>query len=108
MLEVGEIYKQGEDYQQYRVQSINELQVIVNHFNNYPLITKKLADYELFKQAIQLIQQKEHLTEHGLYKLVAIKASMNLGLSDELKAAFTNITPVVRPLVQNLPIPDPN
>ena len=33
---------------------------------------------------------------------------MNRGLSDELKAVFTNITPVVRPLVQNLPILDPH
>jgi hypothetical protein len=35
-----------------------------------------------------LISHKEHLTPEGLRKLVAIKASMNQGLSDELKASF--------------------
>lgn len=28
---------------------------------------------------------------------MAIKASMNLGLSDELKSAFPDITPAIRP-----------
>jgi len=37
----------------------------------------------------------------GLEKIVAIKASMNKGLSPELKAAFPNITPMDRPLVKN-------
>lgn len=32
---------------------------------------------------------------------------MNRGLTDELKAGFPDTFPIVRPLVQNLPIPDP-
>ena len=36
----------------------------------------------------------EHLTIEGLQKIVAIKASMNRGLSDKLKQAFPNIIPV--------------
>lgn len=32
-----------------------------------------------------MINHKEHLTEEGLIKIVAIKAAMNLGLSDKLK-----------------------
>jgi len=71
------------------------------------LITQKRADYELFKQAIRLMEQKEHLTEAGLAKIVAIKASMNRGLSEELKVAFPKIITIARPLVQNLPILDP-
>jgi hypothetical protein len=39
---------------------------------------------------------------------VAIKASMNNGLSDELKAAFPNTKPVNRPAVDFKGIPDPN
>ena len=53
-----------------------------------------------------LIQNKEHLTMEGLSKIVAIKASMNTGLSDELKAAFPDITPVQRPNVLNCRIKD--
>jgi hypothetical protein len=44
----------------------------------------------------------------GLEKIVAIKASMNKGLSPELKAAFPNITSMDRPLVKDSKIQDPN
>lgn len=56
---------------------------------------------------IELIKCKEHLTKEGLERLVAIKASINLGLSDELKTAFPKIVPVNRPSVANQNIPDP-
>jgi len=74
----------------------------------YPLITQKRSDYELFKQAVELMKQKEHLTEEGLRKLVAIKASMNKGLSDELKLAFPDTHPVPRPVVENQEIKYPH
>ena len=37
------------------------------------------------------MNNKEHLTIEGLHKIVAIKASLNLGLSNELKTSFSNI-----------------
>jgi hypothetical protein len=43
----------------------------------------------------------------GLNKIVAIKASINKGLSSELKAAFPLITPVQRPKVEEILIHDP-
>ncbi len=57
--------------------SIKNLKVIINHLDQYPLITKKLADYLLFKQSVALIEEKQHLTMEGLLKLVGIKASLN-------------------------------
>ena len=39
----------------------------------------------------------EHLTLDGLNKIVAIKASMNRGLSEKLKFAFPDVVPAVRP-----------
>src|SRR5690606_8537170 len=49
---------------QLRVYSIKELEILQNHFDKYPLITQKCADYQLFKQAFLLIKKKnkEHLT----------------------------------------------
>ena len=41
-------------------------------------------------------------------KIIAIKASMNLGLSDKLKAAFPSVVPVDRPLVNLQKIDDPH
>src|SRR4051812_46701698 len=54
------------------------------------------------------MEQKEHLTEAGLAKIVAQKASMNLGLSDELKAAFPDTIPVPKPKVEDQEIKDHN
>ena len=51
---------------------------------------------------------KEHLTKDGLIKIVAIKASINRGLSEKLKSAFPDVVPVVRPLLKNLTVKDPN
>ena len=77
---VGKIYKHGIDSIQYRVSSLNDLQVIIDHFDKYPLITQKQADYILFKQAINLIYNKEHLSSTGLLKIVRIKSALNWGL----------------------------
>lgn len=105
-LKVGGITKQGPESCQFRVSSVKDLAVIINHFDKYPLITKKFADYELFKQAFYLIINKEHVKEEGLRKIIAIKASMNLGNSVALKEAFPGIVPVLRPSVPNRIIPD--
>jgi hypothetical protein len=103
----GNIHKHGSEAYQFRVDSIKDLRVLINHFDRYPLITQKFADYELFKQAFHLILNKQHLTNEGLRKIVAIKASINKGLSVELQTAFPNIKPVKRPEVVNVLIPDP-
>ena len=94
---VGNIYKYGSNLFQLRVVSIKNLTKIIDHFNKFPLITQKHADYELFKQAFQLMEEGEHLTLDGLNKIVAIKASMNRGLSEKLKFAFPDVVPAVRP-----------
>jgi hypothetical protein len=74
--------------------------IIIPHFLKYPLLTKKRADFELFKLAAEFISKKEHLTIEGLQRVVNIRASMNLGLSDVLKTAFSKTIPVKRPIVE--------
>jgi len=85
---VGTITSHGKTKVQYRVSSIKELQVIIQHFDNFPLITQKWSDFQLFKSAFELVKYKEHLTSEGLIKIVCIKASMNLGLPVDLSRAF--------------------
>lgn len=93
---------QGENACQYRVTSLKDLiDVIIPHFTNYPLMSQKRADFELFKQAVYLLKDKKHFTSEGLQELINIKASLNLGLSDKLKAVFPNIIPVPRPISEN-------
>jgi hypothetical protein len=51
---------------------------------------------------------KRHLTLEGIQEIMAIKASINRGFSDQLKAAFPKINPVTRPLVLDQEIKDPH
>ena len=74
-----------------RVQSLKELETVRNHFQKFPLITKKRADYKLFQMVIITIKRKEHLTYEGLRKIVAIRAAMNWGLSEKLNLAFADV-----------------
>ena len=92
---------------QYRVESLKDLSLIINHFDKYPLITKKQADYALFKSAYNLIMSKSHVTQEGLLTLVSLKAALNRGLSETLNIAFPDRIPVMRPEVQLLENIDP-
>lgn len=82
--------------------------MLVDHFDKYPLITYKLVDYLLFKRAFELMFRKEHLTLEGLNQIVAIKASINKGLSSELKNAYPSITPASIPSIETSKVGDPH
>ena len=99
-LGVGSIGKDRKDSVQFRVTSIKELSVIMDHFSKYPLITQKRADYELFNRILDLMKSQQHLSLDGLKKIVSLKAAMNNGLSEKLKAAFPDVVPVQRPSVE--------
>lgn len=85
------VLKVKKDIVQFRVFSIKDLDIIIKHFDLYPLITKKLADYLLFREAVELIKNKEHLTLEGFNKIISIRASMNKGLPETLKKDFSTI-----------------
>ena len=83
----------------YSVNSIEDLKnVIIPHFDKYPLQTKKYVDYSLFKSAVLLVKERKHYTTEGLHEIVSIRASMNKGLTETLNANFSNITPFPKPL----------
>jgi LAGLIDADG endonuclease len=85
----GGIYlaRNGE-FVNYIISSIKDLNKLLVHLEKYPLLTQKSADFFFFKQIIDLINNKAHLTVEGLNQIVNLKASMNLGLSDKLKLEF--------------------
>lgn len=86
----------------YQVNSLNDLvNVIIPHFELYPLLTNKKADFLLFKLAMELIKQKEHINIEGIHKLLEIKTSLNKGLlNSELCSSFNNIVPKERSKIQ--------
>jgi LAGLIDADG endonuclease len=86
------------------VRSLDEItKIIIPHFENYPLITKKQSDFLLFKEIAKLMDKGEHLTKDGLIKIISIKASLNKGLSDNLKLYFPNVIGIERSNI-DLPI----
>lgn len=92
----------------YKIYSIDQLSFVIKHFDLYPLYTQKQADYILFKQIYELIKNKQHLNEKGFKKIVMIRASINLGLSNALKSAFPDILAIERPKVRLPANIDPN
>lgn len=94
---VGKIYTRKDGYIEYIVNSMKEMEIIINHFNNYPLISQKLSDYKIFKLVFKLIKQKKHLTQEGFQEILSLKESLNNGLSEELKIVFPNIIPSLKP-----------
>lgn len=106
---VGVITREGEDMVTYRVSSLKDLaQVVIPHLDKYPLLTQKLADFEQFKVVVEMLKRKEHLTNEGLQQIVNIRASVNDGLPDTLISAFPNTIPVLRRVVVDQQIQDPN
>ena len=104
---VGKVRKNSNKTAIFRVDSIQELQIIIDHFNKYSLISAKVSDFLLFKQCYNLIKQKQHLNQAGLEQIVAFKYNLNKGLNDVLKKAFPSIVPVDRPKYIFKGIPNP-
>ena len=99
----------AKEYCTFRVDSIKDIfKIIIPHFNVYLPVTQKLGDYLLFRDIVIMMSNKEHLTLEGLNKIISIKASLNHGLSKELRAVFHKVKPVLRPLVIDQVIPHPD
>jgi len=83
----------------FRVSKLDDIiNVIIPHFIKYPLQSAKLIDFLLWQKCVMLIKMKEHLTEDGLHKILSLKSALNLGIPETIKAAFPNITTMVRPI----------
>lgn len=82
----------------YSVESIKDLiNVTIPHFDKYPLLTQKRADFELFKKIVIMMSNKEHLTLVGLKKIISIRASLNKGLTPLLTKHFPDTVACERP-----------
>lgn len=92
-LGVGDIAPDGLDGIRFRISSMKGFLVLINHLDQYPLITQKQADFILWRKIVMIIERKEHLTPTGLKAIINRRASLNLGISDELKAAFPETLP---------------
>jgi hypothetical protein len=84
----------------YSVDSNKDFTNWIIHLDKYTLLTQKAADFMLFKEVVELMKNKVHLSIEGLKQIINIKASMNLGLSDVLNSEFIDFTPVKRHIIK--------
>ena len=101
---IGRTGKFAQDAYALRVNTISQMAMLIDHFDKYPLVTQKRADYLLWREVINMMQRKEHITQEGLLTILSLKASMNLGLSENLKVAFPDIVPALRSRIDNISI----
>ena len=102
---VGYIRNDLNNKVKFKVESVKDIvNKVIPHFDKYPLITQKLADYLLFRDVVNMMINKEHLTKEGLNKIVSIKAVINLGLPAEMQAYFPDVVPALRPRVENITV----
>ncbi len=77
----------------YRVSKLKDIvEIIIPHFDKYPLQSAKSIDYKIWKDCAFLIKDKEHLTEKGLLKIISLKSNHNKGLSENLKVLFPKVS----------------
>lgn len=93
----GKVYE-GKTSATYRVTSVKELGVIIEHFTKYPLLSPKVATYTLWVKAVVLLQTAEHLKSELIFaQLVNLSASLGRGVSAAVTQAFQDITPITLP-----------
>ena len=110
---VGHITKRirnGKSMSIYSVQSIKAIyENIIPHFNKYPLLTEKSADFILFKSALDIMYNNNKLTYNDIIELLSFKASMgkNIGLSSIIYKLFPEVNKVSRFVVYSNNITSP-
>jgi hypothetical protein len=92
-LGVGVVRRNHSDRYELRVRNLKELNILIKFFNRNRLMTKKKNDFELFKEIIFLMNNKEHLTLEGIEK-IAVKANlMNRQNRKSLSGILRDYTP---------------
>ena len=62
---------------EFRVRGLENLNKIINFFEENKLNTSKKKDFEIFSKVIHLMNNKKHLTKEGLDKIAEFISEMN-------------------------------
>ena len=101
---VGAIYHRPDRKKSvYRVTNVNYIKnIIIPHFTEYPLISKKVIDFLLWSKVVEIILNKDHLTKEGFLKVLSYYASINKGVSKKVSKYYPDILAADVPII-NLP-----
>lgn len=98
----GSISKSANMYS-YEISAVNSLNLVKEHFENYPLQTTKSLHFKLWCEVLEIIKKKEHLTKEGFIKILSKKAVFPRGLSSSLLEFYPNIVPFNKPVFVPFP-----
>ena len=74
----GVVRINDDDRYELRIRKIQDLrEIVIPHFQKYPLITQKKFDFIKFTKIVSLINQNEHLNHAGILKIIDISCKMN-------------------------------
>ena len=101
---VGAVYHRPDRKKSvYRVTNVTYIKnVIIPHFLKYPLISKKGGDFLLWSKVVEIILNKDHLTQQGFLNILSYYASINRGMSKKVYNYYHDIIPADKPTI-NLP-----
>jgi hypothetical protein len=82
--QAGVVRVNHDDRYELRIRSLKHInQIVIPHFERYPLETQKKFDFIKFKKVINLMNQNQHLEIDGLKKIIQISSKMNRGQKDK-------------------------
>lgn len=73
----GKVVVNHDQRKELRIRKLNELTNVIALFEKYPLRTKKSEDFEVFRQVLRAMKQREHLTREGLDRIANLCWKMN-------------------------------
>nr|YP_010697886.1 LAGLIDADG homing endonuclease [Fuscoporia viticola]WCF76847.1 LAGLIDADG homing endonuclease [Fuscoporia viticola] len=79
-------YRKNTDTYYYSSTSFGSANKVIHYFNNYHLLSSKHLNYLNWRKAYLIVQNKEHLTELGLNKIIKLKEKN----SDNLVTSIEN------------------
>ena len=70
-------YRKSQDTFYYGSTNFGSAKKVIEYFDQYHLQSRKHISYLRWRKVYRLIQDKEHLTEKGLSKIIKIKSLLN-------------------------------
>lgn len=73
-------YRKPQDTFYYGSTSFGSARNFINYFDHYHLLSSKYLNYYFWRKAYIIIQNNEHVTNEGLFKIIQLKNKMNRNL----------------------------
>lgn len=79
-------YRASQDTYYYGSTSFGSARNVIKYFNKYHMLSNKHVNYLKWRKAYNLIQNKDHLNQEGIKKIIRLKNTMN---NSSTKTVFT-------------------